>query len=161
MEQSINISLGSLSEENAKEICRWKYKPPYDVYNWWSWDKLIQLNEPITDPIKRQKDFLGVFTSDNKFIGFAVFSNPTKGVTRLGLGLKPNMCGKGLGKALMSLILEEVKKRYPDNKIDLEVLTWNKRAYKTYLESGFEVVETYERKTPTGKAEFHRMVYKE
>jgi len=157
----LKLRFGSLTEENVKEMCTWEYENLYDLYNLGSWDVLVkEADESIVDPIKRDENFLGFFDINDKLLGFVEFSYPKEGITRLGLGLNPESCGKSLGILFMGMIIDEVKKRNPENKIDLEVLTWNKRAFKVYQRSGFEIVETYERKTPSGIGEFHRMVYK-
>lgn len=159
MENCIGLKLEVLTENDAKETSTWQYESPYDVYSSWSWEKMLEENEPMTIPDERSKNHLGLFDKENNLLGFVAFSYPEANVTRIGLGLKPNVCGKGLGEAFARLIIEEAKKRNPLSTIDLEVLTWNKRAFKVYQRSGFQLVETYTRKTPTGLGEFHRMVY--
>lgn len=153
-----NLHLSKLTENHAHEICSWKYTKPYHIYNFSSYEHALKENEEITDSDKRDKEFCGVFDDENNLCGFVHF-NKLDNFIRLGLGLKPELCGIGIGNELMKIVLEEAKKREPSCLIDLEVLTWNERAFKLYIKSGFETVETYERKTPTGKSEFHRMVY--
>lgn len=154
-----NLVLGQLSELDAKEISTWKYNSPYDVYNSCSWEKLVEFNNPITDSKLRQERYLGLFDISKSIVGIAVFNKPEDNITRIGLGLKPDICGRGLGEQFLKLIIQEAKRRNPENIIDLEVLTWNKRAIKVYEKSGFQIIETYVRKTPTGEGEFHKMKY--
>lgn len=161
MKRFNHLKLEPLTEEGAKETCKWQYNPPYEVYSSWSWEKMLKENEPMTDSELREKDYLGLYDEEKNILGFVVFSNPKKGVTRLGLGLKPELCGIGLGERFVELIIEESKLRNPSNIIDLEVLSWNKRAYKVYENVGFKKVDTYKRQTPTGESEFNRMEYNE
>ena len=84
---------------------------------------------------------------------------PMEGVTRLGLGMRPDWCGLGMGKRFVQSIVAEARRRRPEDEIDLEVLAWNERAIRTYRNAGFQLTDTYERMTPTGKALFHCMVY--
>jgi len=56
-------------------------------------------------------------------------------------------------------IVKEARRRAPHDEIDLEVLTWNDRAIRTYEKAGFERTDTYRRMTPSGMAQFHCMVY--
>ncbi|MNW71131.1 Acetyltransferase (GNAT) family protein [compost metagenome] len=59
----------------------------------------------------------------------------------------------------MEAIVQAALKRYPEREIDLEVLTWNQRAIRTYQKCGFTITDTYERRTPTGDRPFYCMVY--
>ena len=92
--------------------------------------------------------------------GFVQFF-PIVGVTRLGLGLRPDLCGKGggIGTQFVQLLVQEAQRRTPRQEIDLEVLVWNERAIQTYERAGFTITDTYEKWTPTGMADFHCMVY--
>jgi len=84
---------------------------------------------------------------------------PMAGVTRLGLGMRPDLCGKGWGSHFVRIIAEAAARQRPDHEIDLEVLTWNLRAIKAYEKAGFVRTDTYMRPTPEGPALFHCMVY--
>ncbi|MNO96789.1 Acetyltransferase (GNAT) family protein [compost metagenome] len=90
--------------------------------------------------------------------GFAQFF-PIVGVTRLGISMRPDLCGQGLGTHFVQSIVHEAVRRKPENEIDLEVLTWNKRAIQVYLKVGFEITDTYERLTPDGQKPFYCMVF--
>lgn len=120
----------------------------------------------FADPLIRIEQYSAVVDEDDSLCGFVQFF-PIVGVTRLGLGLHPNLCGqaetqgkgKGLGAAFVKLLVQEAKRRAPLNEIDLEVFVWNERAIRTYVKAGFAITDTYERQTPTGMATFHCMVY--
>lgn len=79
----------------------------------------------------------------------------------IGIGLKPSLCGQGLGKVLMEIVKEQCKKIYTDKKIALEVRSFNERAIKCYKSAGFNVVDTYRKDTPLGYGEFVRMEFYE
>lgn len=154
-----NLCLEKMNEIEAKQICEWNYEHPYDVYNWGSWEELKIEDEGIVKPEIRKRDYRGVY-QDKDFIGFIYFNPIGKDHIRLGLGIAPEKTGRGLGTDLMELAVAEAEKRGTDCIIDLEVLTWNERAIKTYQRAGFKVVDTYKRRTPTGEAEFHLMEYR-
>jgi len=78
----------------------------------------------------------------------------------VGLGLKPSLCGQGLGNILMELLKNECKKRYGGKKIALEVRSFNKRAIKCYERAGFEITDVYQKDTLIGSDEFIKMEYK-
>lgn len=160
----MNLSLQALTEPQCKEICTWRYPEPYANYNWSAWDALVAAEEEFADPTIREAQYAAVVRSGDtqqstiELIGYVQYF-PLAGVTRLGLGLRPDLCGLGLGQAVMEVILEEAFRRNPDNEIDLEVLVWNARAEKAYSKAGFVRTDEYERMTPTGMDRFYCMVY--
>lgn len=148
-----------LTEQQAQELCTWKYEPPYDVYNWTAWETLVAKQEEIGDPLIREQQYFSITDSEGNLIGFAQLF-PMVGVTRLGLGMNPLLLDQGLGPAFVRLIAEEARRRAPENEIDLEVKDFNKRAFRAYEKAGFVHTDTYEKGTPTGAGLFHCMVYK-
>jgi ribosomal-protein-alanine N-acetyltransferase len=149
-----------MTVEHGKIICTWNYPSPYDLYNWPSWEQMVKEEQDYADPKVRAEQYDAVVGDDGHLCGYVQFF-PIVGVTRLGLGLRPDLCGYGLGTAFVKFLVTEAKKRAPQNEIDLEVLTWNVRAQRTYLKAGFEQTDTYVRMTPSGMAAFHCMVYAE
>ena len=144
--------------EHAQSICSWRYPKPYDTYNWPTWLDMQASSFEFGDAQIRLEQYLAVLNHDRELIGFAQLF-PMLGVTRLGLGLHPTQCGNGIGSKFARAIAEEARRRTSDHEIDLEVLTWNLRAYKAYLQAGFVHTDTYERQTPNGLGQFHCMVF--
>ncbi|MCY9696476.1 GNAT family N-acetyltransferase [Paenibacillus alginolyticus] len=149
-----------LTEANCHELCTWRYSPPYDLYNWSPWENMLQDQAEFADPQIRAEQYRAVLDEDGLLSGFVQFF-PIVGVTRLGLGLRPDLCGKGsgIGTQFVQLLVQEAQRRMPQQEIDLEVLVWNKRAIQTYERAGFTITDTYDKRTPTGIAAFHCMVY--
>ena len=110
------------------------------------------------DPDIRQRQYISVLDEREALWGFAQLF-PMHEVTRIGLGMRPDWCGRGMGKRFMQTIVREARRRRPADEIDLEVMTWNERAIRAYQRAGFHITDTYERLTPTGNALFHCMVY--
>jgi RimJ/RimL family protein N-acetyltransferase len=154
-----------LTEQHCKEICSWCYPVPYDIYNWSPWGILVAQDQQFADPGIREAQFAAIVQvkdekkHDTELIGYVQYF-PLHEVTRLGVGLKPDLCGKGLGIYFMDTIIKEALRRNPNHEIDLEVHTWNERAQKVYSKAGFMKTDEYERITPTGMGQFYCMVYK-
>jgi len=150
-----------LSVEYAQQLCTWRYEPPYDLYNWPAWEDMQKDEIEFGDPVLRHNQYAAIVNKQAVLIGFAQFF-PIVGVTRIGLGLLPELCGNGNGAVFAAFLAQEAGRRTPDNEIDLEVLTWNKRAIRAYEHAGFCIEDTYSRPVPSGppEAEFHCMVYR-
>ncbi|WP_414858759.1 GNAT family N-acetyltransferase [Paenibacillus sp. Soil724D2] len=160
MHESLPWRVVPLTEANCLELCTWKYSPPYDLYNWSPWETMLREQAEFADPQIREEQYRAVVDENGILSGFVQFF-PIVGVTRLGLGLRPDLCGKasGIGTQFVHLLVQEAQRRTPQQEIDLEVLVWNERAIQTYERAGFTITDTYERSTPTGLAAFHCMVY--
>ncbi|NQX49751.1 GNAT family N-acetyltransferase [Paenibacillus tritici] len=145
---------------HAAEICEWSYSPPYNIYGWMSWEQMQALGVEFGDPELRQEQYVSVVNGQGDLCGFAQLF-PMEGVVRLGVGMRPDLCGHGMGHLFMTAIVQAARARYPEREIDLEVLTWNQRAIRAYQKCGFTITDTYERRTPTGNKPFYCMVYEE
>lgn len=132
-----------LTEEQAAVLCEWRYEPPYTFYHWLSWADMQAQGREFGDPDIRRLQYAAVLDAGGDFIGFAQFF-PLVGVTRLGLGLRPDLCGRGAGLAFVQAIVREAIRRAPDHEIDLEVNDWNERAIAVYERAGFVVGDRYE-----------------
>lgn len=156
----IKYDLSVMSEEYAREICSWEYDGEYSVYNLSDWETVVRNNWDLAVKEKRESNFLSV-TKDQELVAYGVITN-VAGTVILGIGLKPSLCGKGLGKEIMMLLIEEGNVRFPEKPIGLEVRTFNKRAIRCYESIGFKIRKRYRRDTPTvKKAEFYYMEYME
>ena len=147
-----------MTEEEAQDICTWKYEPPYQLYGFLPWEQMKALGIEMGDSDIRRKQYVSVKNRNEELIGFAQYF-PLVGVTRIGLGMRPDLLGHGKGAAFVQAIVSDAARRHPEDEIDLEVLTWNHRAIRAYQTAGFLITDTYERPTPEGMGEFHCMVY--
>lgn len=62
-------------------------------------------------------------------------------------------------KQIVSMALDECKRRYPSKPIILEVRSWNKRAIRCYESQGFKVIDRKDQETYLGTGEFFIMKY--
>ncbi|NMO97895.1 GNAT family N-acetyltransferase [Paenibacillus lemnae] len=144
--------------EHAADICSWRYPEPYNIYGWLPWEQMVQLGVEFGDTHIREQQYISIVDERDRLWGFAQLF-PMENVIRLGLGMRPDWCGHGMGKRFMTAIMEEALRRYPDQTIDLEVLSWNERAIRTYRKVGFCISDCYEKLTPSGPEMFYCMVY--
>jgi Acetyltransferases, including N-acetylases of ribosomal proteins len=153
------IRIAPMSAAHAEAICAWRYPPPYDRFNWPAWEEMAARGLEFGDPWLRETQYAAVLNGRNELIGYVQFF-PLLNVTRLGLGLRPDLCGKGAGAVLTRLAAEEALRRSPGVEVDLEVLAWNTRAIRAYEKAGFVLDDTYRRQTSAGSDLFHCMVYR-
>lgn len=158
--QSPLFNIVPMEESHGADICTWRYDSPYDIYSWLPWEQMKALDVEFGNPVLRREQYVSLVDDEGTLTGFAQFF-PLQGVTRLGVGMRPDLCGRGYGKQFVLAIVEEAKRRKPENEIDLEVLTWNSRAIQAYQKSGFVITDLYEKMTPGGISKpYYCMVFR-
>jgi len=153
----ISLHAMPLTEEDAYAVCAWRYEGEYAVYNFPEWDNAVAQQWAITDADKRRLEFYSLRNDAEELIGFFRLQQQESCIL-ISLGLAPEYCGKGLGKAAIALILDEARRRSPGMRSELEVRTFNARAIRCYEKCGFAAIDTYHKKTPVGSDTFIRMV---
>ncbi|MBS4535728.1 GNAT family N-acetyltransferase [Clostridium sp. D2Q-14] len=147
-----------LSEDYAKKICSWRYEGEYSTYNFSDWDIVVKNGWDLSLEEKRKSEFIAVLLN-NELVSYGRISlNEDKAY--IGIGVKPSLCGKGHGKNIMKLLIEECKRRFPNSTIALEVRSFNKRAINCYKNIGFRIKEKYMKDTFNNlECEFYYMEY--
>ena len=64
-------------------------------------------------------------------------------VITIGLGMRPDLTGKGSGKNFFIFILESIKNTFPEKKMRLTVAEFNARAIKVYESTGFKYLTSF------------------
>jgi ribosomal-protein-alanine N-acetyltransferase len=142
-----------ISQEEAEAIAEWHYPEPYSFYDW-SADP-DDLRE-LLDPALRGDAYWAVKDDADELIGY--FSFKPKGSTvEIGLGLRPDLTGRGLGASFLAAGLEFARVRFSAERFTLAVATFNERAIKVYERAGFSRERIYMHSTNGGEWEFLEM----
>ena len=76
----------------------------------------------------------------------------------VGLGLRPDLTGRGLGPGYLEAGLVFARARWAPARFTLDVYPWNERAIRAYEHAGFVRGETYVRRSDDGtEKQFLRM----
>lgn len=154
----MKLRVSDLTETQAKEICSWKYNDEYSIYDYPEWDKILKENWGITVEEKRKKEFNAIVDDCNNLCGYIRLVDENEHVS-IGIGLKPSLCGQGLGSTIMEIIKQQCAAKYGGKKIILEVRSFNERAIRCYKKAGFNVSDIYKKDTPLGFGEFVKMEF--
>jgi putative acetyltransferase len=105
------------------------------------WQKRLEFND---------EHFLYVAVIENEVVGsIGLHLNPTrprrKHVAGIGMGVRDDWQGKGVGTALMQAVLDLADKWLNITRIELEVFTDNEPAIRLYKKFGFEIEGTLRR----------------
>lgn len=155
----MNLKTADLTKSSAEQICRWKYEGIYSIYNYPSWEVVVKQKWGISIKVKREKEFVSVVDNFDILCGYIRFIEDKDYIT-IGLGLRPDFCGRGHGDEFMKIVIAESLRRYGKKKIILEVRKFNKRAIRCYEKAGFKIIDSYTKDTLIGKGNFIKMEYR-
>ena len=156
----MNYTKQKMTLENARLISKWQYNSPYNIYSFNGSDE--DIDELINN------DYYSIHL-DNQLIGYYCIGKAAQIPTDIsnsiykdesyidfGLGMRPDLTGKGNGKDFTGRILQWVKAAYSNKKIRLTVASFNKRAVKVYKSLGFIFKSSFIKKS--SNTEFNIMV---
>lgn len=139
----MSFRIQPMDREHAEFIAGWAYPPPYDFYNL----------EHSTSAIQEMMEgaYYTIHTEENDLLGFfclgksaqvpvghqfgAYQMNQT--TIDIGVGMRPELTGKGFGYEFFSIVLDYVTKTYPRMVLRLTVAACNQRAIRLYENCGF------------------------
>jgi len=141
----VNLVIRQASLETLAAMAIWRYDPPYDFY------------DGDEEPVKNPERFFEVRDEQGVLVGFYYFEQRADAL-EYGLGMRPDLTGRGLGLEFVRVGLEFARRRFAPERIVLNVAAFNDRARIVYERAGFRLtgkhVRTFSR---WGDVEFLEM----
>ena len=128
----MKLQIEPAAAETHRELASWRYPPPYDFY------------DGDVDPVLNPERFFGAFDERGELVGFYYFEERPPDLD-YGLGLRPDLVGRGLGLEFFRAGLEFARERYRPRRVFLHVAEFNERARRVYERAGFTVVSRHVR----------------
>jgi [ribosomal protein S18]-alanine N-acetyltransferase len=154
---SVTYRFEKMTQQEAEEIAyNWHYDGEYSFYD------MEADREDLAEFLNPELRGDSVFTVYlGEEIGGYYSVNQTAAATYdIGLGMRPELTGSGMGLAFMKAGMDFVKSRFKPEIITLSVAMFNQRAIKVYRRMGFIDLDTFMQNTNGGSYEFLRMEYK-
>jgi len=120
----VKLTIRPASQETFAEMATWRYEPPYGVY------------DGDVDPVLNPERFYEAVGEDGALVGNYYFEEKG-GALEIGLGLRPDLTGRGLGLEFFRAGLEFGRRRFRPVRLILNVAAFNERAIKVYERAGF------------------------
>ncbi len=153
----MNFKIVDMSYYYKYEIIKWKYDKPYDVYNFPNikLDPNIVINDKYFAVINEYLELVGYYCIDDEA---RVITEESRGIYTddfldMGLSMKPDLTGKGLGLEFVKFGESFLKHKY-NKRLRLTVACFNKRAIKVYKKAGFSLGEKFIKHAPNWDYEF-------
>ena len=128
----VQIRIEPASDETQQVLAGWRYPPPYDFY------------DGDAEPVLNPERFFAARDDEDDLVGFYYFE-PKPPDLDYGLGLRPDLTGRGLGLDFFLAALAFARDRYRPRRVFLHVAAFNERARFVYERAGFQVVSSHVR----------------
>jgi RimJ/RimL family protein N-acetyltransferase len=128
----VEIRIAPASKETHEALASWRYPPPYDFY------------DGDVDPVLNPERYYAARDEADELIGFYYFE-PNLPDLDYGLGLRPDLTGRGLGREFFRAGLAYARDQYQPRHVVLHVAAFNERALLVYERAGFRVVSSHVR----------------
>lgn len=147
------ITISRMTQAEAEIIADWSYEEPFSFYDPRADDDDLA---ELLDPVRRGDEYYSARDENGELIGFFQFRQRGDAVD-VGLGLRPDLTGQGLGLGYLQDGLAFAREAYSPRRFTLSVATFNDRAIKVYERAGFLVTRSYRHKTNGGLFSFVEM----
>ncbi len=144
------IFISKMNECDARKICRWCYEEPYSIYS------MDGSTECVSELLNGS--YYSVKNESNDMIGFYCFGEDAqvpagklygayedREFIDIGLGMRPDLCGKGNGYDFLTKEIEFTKALFGTEKLRLTVAGFNERAVRIYEKAGFRKAMDFNR----------------
>lgn len=129
-----------IRKQDAEEITRWAYEPPYAIYN------LTGKEIPVL--LELENRFFSIHDESGRLSGYCCFGEQARvpggdyaqgepQVLDLGLGMHPQRVGLGSGRAFVDAILAFGREAFSPGRFRVSIAAFNKRSLKTFQNMGF------------------------
>lgn len=161
----MEFTFAPMTEEDARAVQAWRYEREYAVYN-------MEPDDPegVAEMLDRRSPHYAVRDEHGSLVGFFVFGASAgihfpappalydeDGAILVGLGLHPDLTGKGLGLAFVQAGLAFARQQFAPRSYRLFVMTFNERAIRVYERAGFERVQVVIQHSQEGERPFLEM----
>ena len=133
-----------MTADDIKVMRTWHYPEPYQTYDLDSDPDDVDLM--LADIASGDRYFAVVDPDTDALIGFFAFVlMEGEAEVEIGLGLRPDLTGLGLGPTLVESGMAYARTRWSPSTFALDVFPWNARAIKAYERAGFARGDVYTR----------------
>lgn len=117
----------------------WKYEEPYSFYDMTA--DLDDYNELVNEALRNKNEWFEAH-ADDELVGYFCLCIENDNID-IGLGLRPDYCGRGMGKQFLTDIICFIERSYAYSTLSMDVAAFNKRAIKVYNSCGFKETHSF------------------
>jgi RimJ/RimL family protein N-acetyltransferase len=135
-----------MDERQAREISRWRYPPPYNIYN------LAESEDAVAYAINPQNNFYAMEDEMGRLVGFCSFGQDGQvpggdyhlEALDIGLGIRPDLTGRGQGIDYIKSVLDFARELFDPPRFRVTIAAFNRRAQNVWKKAGFRPVGRFQ-----------------
>lgn len=137
-----------IDRSSARQIATWQYPPPYHLYNC----DPTEVEEAVREMLRPRHHYHTVWDGQEGFIGRCGFGAGARihggdyraAALDVGVGLRPDLTGQGLGVAFLTAVLAFAQDRFAPVAFRATVAASNQRALRVCARVGYRPVQQFE-----------------
>jgi ribosomal-protein-alanine N-acetyltransferase len=150
----LDLVLEPMTQDDAEAVAAWRYEPPYDFYDASADEGDLAL---LLSAEKRAGRMFAA-TGTGELVGFFDLRlDAEDDIVVVGLGLRPDLTGRGLGEPFLEAGLAFARTRFSPRRFRLSVAAFNERAIAVYERVGFRRTREHVHETNGGRHSFVEM----
>jgi ribosomal-protein-alanine N-acetyltransferase len=151
----VKFVIRPMTESDAYAVATWRYPAEYAFYDA---DADPEDLAELLNPAEWGRRYFVADNDESELVGFFVFKIADE-VAEIGLGLRPDLTGVGLGGSFLATGMQFVAEHFGVRGYTLAVAAFNDRAITVYQRAGFKLTDRYNHSTNGGIHAFVRMVW--
>jgi [ribosomal protein S18]-alanine N-acetyltransferase len=142
------LQIGPIDRDIADVIATWRYEGQHSIYD----------GDPsdVESILRPEYAYQAVTDENGVLIGFCNFGKDARvpgyaysdDAIDVGVGLRPDLVGRGLGVRLMRTVLDFARRRYGKARVRVTIAAFNLRAQRLGLAIGFHEEARFVRRVP-------------
>ncbi len=141
----MRFSFFTLDESSVREIARWRYAPPYDIYN------LDDSPESLQYALDPQNHFYAMRDESGAVVGFCSFGKDgqvpggeyDKSALDIGMGIRPDLIGQGRGTDFAAAVLDFARQEFHPTACRVTIAAFNRRARHVWQKHAFREIQRF------------------
>jgi [ribosomal protein S18]-alanine N-acetyltransferase len=137
-----SLHVRPLEPRDAEAIASWRYQGPWSIYD----------PRPGDDPPTAAAGYDAVVDDAGTLVGFVCTGQEARvpglaeadGTIDIGIGMRPDLVGRGLGRHFGAVALDHVRGRSGDRPLRAVVQAWNERSLRLARGLGFRDAGTHQ-----------------
>ena len=141
----MDLTLAPMTEEYAREIVGWRYPGQYELYN----SAPEDVEEDVQALLKPEHAYYAVWSDEYGLFGYCCYGPEAQvpggdyaqddlGVALdIGLGMRPDLAGRGMGLEFLEAILTYARTQQSDVSFRATIAVFNLRSRRVFEKAGF------------------------
>lgn len=130
-----HLSVRPLRRQDAEAITSWRYEGPWSAYD----------PRPADPLLSAEAGYQAVVDDAGTLVGFVCTGQEARvpglaeqdGIVDVGVGMRPDLVGRGLGSAFGAVVLGHIRDTCGDRPLRAAVQSWNERSLRLARGLGF------------------------